>query len=193
MGADARRKDARKRKFRRTQHFSPVAAPQTSSDAGDAARTPKCAKPMSPTDGATSANEAEREPDNARTTDATGDEGTDRGEGRPQETTHTQASRFVCFVGMATLSITWCRSSSKVSTLGNLPFTTTQISLTQHFAKIKPSAIRHRTSKDTGKSKGFAFVEFGCYDRMKTCLQLYHHSAFNDGLSPARLINVELT
>ena len=28
---------------------------------------------------------------------------------------------------------------------------------------------------------------------MKTCLKLYHHSSFNDGKSPARRINVELT
>ena len=28
---------------------------------------------------------------------------------------------------------------------------------------------------------------------MKTCLQLFHHSTFDDGLSPARKVNVELT
>jgi len=28
---------------------------------------------------------------------------------------------------------------------------------------------------------------------MKTCLKLYHHSSFDDGKSPARRINVELT
>jgi len=36
-------------------------------------------------------------------------------------------------------------------------------------------------------------LEFEGYDRMKTCLKLYHHSNFDDGLSPARKINVELT
>lgn len=28
---------------------------------------------------------------------------------------------------------------------------------------------------------------------MKTCLKLYHHSIFDDGVSPPRKINVELT
>jgi nucleolar protein 6 len=36
-------------------------------------------------------------------------------------------------------------------------------------------------------------VEFEGYDHMKTCLKVFHHSMFNDGLSPARKINVELT
>ncbi|KAI4135865.1 MAG: hypothetical protein LQ347_000318 [Umbilicaria vellea] len=77
--------------------------------------------------------------------------------------------------------------------IGNLPFTTTTDSITQHFAKVQPSSIRHRTQKDTGRSKGFAFLEFDGYDRMKTCLKLYHHSNFDDGVSPTRKINVELT
>lgn len=62
-----------------------------------------------------------------------------------------------------------------------------------HFAKVQPTSIRHSTHKETGKSKGFAFLEFSGYDRMKTCLKLYHHSSFEDGVSPARKINVELT
>jgi nucleolar protein 6 len=46
---------------------------------------------------------------------------------------------------------------------------------------------------DSNKSKGYAFLEFPSYDRMSTCLQMYHHSVFDDGKSPARKINVELT
>ena len=76
---------------------------------------------------------------------------------------------------------------------GNLPFSATDASIAQHFAKLRPCAIRHRITKETGKSKGFAFIEFDDYDRMKTCLQMYHHSEFRDGLSPVRQINVELT
>jgi len=49
------------------------------------------------------------------------------------------------------------------------------------------------TEKGTGKSKGFAFVEFDRYDHMKSCLQLYHHSKFDDGTTEGRRINVELT
>ncbi|KAI9875233.1 MAG: hypothetical protein M1830_008715, partial [Pleopsidium flavum] len=77
--------------------------------------------------------------------------------------------------------------------IGNLPFTATTASITAHFSKVQPLSVRHRTHKTTGKSKGFAFLEFSGYDRMKTCLKLYHHSSFDDGLSPARKINVELT
>ena len=36
-------------------------------------------------------------------------------------------------------------------------------------------------------------MDFDNYDRMKTCLKLYHHSSFDDGVSSARKINVELT
>jgi nucleolar protein 6 len=49
------------------------------------------------------------------------------------------------------------------------------------------------THKDTGKSKGCAFVEFNRYDRMKTCLKLFHLSSFDDGVSAPRKINVDLT
>ena len=77
--------------------------------------------------------------------------------------------------------------------VGNLPFSATTESINQHFAKVRPRSVRHRTQKDTDKSKGFAFLEFDAYDRMKTCLKSYHHSNFDDGKSPSRKINVELT
>lgn len=88
---------------------------------------------------------------------------------------------------------------------GNLPFSTTDASLELHFAKLKPFTLRHRTDPRTKKSKGFAFIEFENYDRMKTCLKIYHHSYFDpdnptDGEEMAlkkgakgRKINVELT
>ena len=88
--------------------------------------------------------------------------------------------------------------------VGNLPYSTTTPSLETHFAKLKPFTLRHRTDPKTKKSKGFAFLEFEAYDRMKTCLKLYHHSNFdpeaeeNGGKGKgngkgARRINVELT
>jgi nucleolar protein 6 len=76
---------------------------------------------------------------------------------------------------------------------GNLPFTATKDRVAEHFKKVEPSGVRLNYNKDTGKFKGFAFVEFDRYDRMKTCLKLYHHTTFDDGISPARKINVELT
>lgn len=46
---------------------------------------------------------------------------------------------------------------------------------------------------DPTKSKGYAFLEFDGYDHMKTCLKLFHHSNFDDGISLPRKISVELT
>ncbi|KAI9829418.1 MAG: hypothetical protein M1819_006355 [Sarea resinae] len=86
--------------------------------------------------------------------------------------------------------------------IGNLPYTATTETITAHFASVAPTSIRHITDKGTGKSKGFAFLEFEGYDRMKTCLKLFHHSVFDDGkgkvdkkgaAKEGRRINVELT
>ncbi|KAK5164295.1 uncharacterized protein LTR77_009990 [Saxophila tyrrhenica] len=68
--------------------------------------------------------------------------------------------RFVCFIG-------------------NLPYDTTDASLQAHFKKLSPFTLRHRTDPNSKRSKGFAFLEFENYDRMKTCLKLYHHSMFD--------------
>ena len=78
--------------------------------------------------------------------------------------------------------------------IGNLPYTATSESVTAHFSKIAPISVRVATDKKDGnKCRGFGFVEFEAFDRMQTCLKLYHHSSFDDGKSPARKINVELT
>ncbi|KAL2367489.1 hypothetical protein RJ035_001738 [Blastomyces gilchristii] len=77
--------------------------------------------------------------------------------------------------------------------IGNLPFQTTLEAVQKHFAKIDPSHVRLPSEKGGKKGRGFAFIEFDHYDRMKTCLKLYHHSLFDDGKNPARKINVELT
>jgi nucleolar protein 6 len=54
--------------------------------------------------------------------------------------------------------------------------------------------VRLLTQRDNPtKSRGIAFVEFGRYDHMKTCLEKFHHTEFSDGKSAARKINVELT
>ncbi|OAP58033.1 hypothetical protein AYL99_07123 [Fonsecaea erecta] len=63
--------------------------------------------------------------------------------------------------------------------VGNLPYETTSEQIKEHFSKLSPTSVRHSTDKKTGKSKGYAFVEFDSYDKMKTCLKLYHHSMFD--------------
>jgi nucleolar protein 6 len=89
--------------------------------------------------------------------------------------------------------------------IGNLPYTATTASIQHHFSKLQPFTVRHSTDKSTGRSRGFAFLEFEGYDKMKTCLKLYHHSLFDarDTAESAgegkrremkpRKINVELT
>ena len=65
--------------------------------------------------------------------------------------------------------------------VGNLPYSTTTLAIEAHFSKLSPVSIRHSTEPKTRKSKGFAFVEFDHYDKIKTCLKLYHHSWFDPG------------
>lgn len=78
--------------------------------------------------------------------------------------------------------------------VGNLPYNATTEAIQAHFSSVNPISIRHRTHKeDPSRSKGFAFLEFDGYERMKTCLKNFHHSRFDDGKGKDRRINVELT
>lgn len=88
--------------------------------------------------------------------------------------------------------------------VGNLPYDATAEQIRQHFIKIAPTSVRLSADKKTGRGKGFAFLEFDAYDKMKTCLKLYHHSIFDPPLETGdgeaqdkrqrgRKINVELT
>lgn len=91
--------------------------------------------------------------------------------------------------------------------VGNLPYTATNSTIRTHFSKLEPFTMRHSTDKSTGRSRGFAFLEFEGYDKMKTCLKLYHHTLFEAGgvgedaslgsgkkrKNQARRINIELT
>ena len=63
--------------------------------------------------------------------------------------------------------------------VGNLPYSTTTAAIAAHFSKLSPSSIRHSTNPESGKSKGFAFLEFDGYEKMSTCLKLYHRSMFD--------------
>ena len=96
------------------------------------------------------------------------------------------------------------KNSKFITFIGNLPYTTTVATLTAHFASLQPFTLRLSSDKISSSSqswpkqpqrscRGFAFIEFDNYDRMKTALKLMHHSEFNDGISKPRKINVELT
>ncbi|KAK4248827.1 hypothetical protein C7999DRAFT_13216 [Corynascus novoguineensis] len=117
---------------------------------------------------ATAATE-ETQPENITTAD-NGDEN-----GAAGDAGGSKQTRFICFVG-------------------NLPYTATADSVRAHFATLQPASVRLLTQRDDpSKSRGIAFVEFDRYDRMKTCLSKFHHTEFDDGRSPPRRINVELT
>ncbi|RSM04241.1 hypothetical protein CDV31_010099 [Fusarium ambrosium] len=78
--------------------------------------------------------------------------------------------------------------------VGNLPFTATADTIQAHFASLSPIHVRCMSDPaDTKPCRGFAFVEFAKVWHMRTCLDKFHHSMFEDGVSPARRINVELT
>ena len=108
----------------------------------------------------------------------------------PTPAASKKADRFICFVG-------------------NLPYNATAAQVKSHFIKIADGikSIRLPTDKQTGKGKGFAFLEFDGFDKMKTCLKLYHHSIFDPSVETedkeakpgqketgkGRRINVDLT
>ncbi|KAH6855111.1 hypothetical protein B0I37DRAFT_350337 [Chaetomium sp. MPI-CAGE-AT-0009] len=122
--------------------------------------------------------------DDAPTTEATN--GDANGDNTPDEDTTTdpasttangKPTRFICFVG-------------------NLPYSATAEDVRAHFATLQPTSVRLLTRRDDPtKSRGIAFVEFGRYDHMKTCLKKFHHTEFEErgAKGPPRRINVELT
>ena len=80
------------------------------------------------------------------------------------------------------------KSSRFIVFVGNLPYSCSTDSIEKHFFKVKPASVRHITDKKKGISKGYAFLEFEGYDRMKTCLNAYHGTKLK-----GRKIRVELT
>lgn len=188
-GASARRKEARKRKFKQSGLESARSLSVTGLKVVSGAIQPH----MKPPDQEeiqsesymkiTSQVTSEKVKPNTRTKQA-----------EVETLTLKKAQRFIVFIGSFPVFLGLTLKNKRVLLIaGNLPFTTTVDSITRHFDKVKPISIRHSTVKDTAKSKGFAFLEFDKYDRMKTCLKLYHHSSFDDGVSAPRQVNVELT
>jgi nucleolar protein 6 len=78
--------------------------------------------------------------------------------------------------------------------VGNLPYTATESSIREHFSSLSPIGVRclHQAG-NIKKCRGIAFVEFSSAATQRKCLDTFHLSAFDDGESPARKINLELT
>lgn len=188
-GASARRKEARKRKFKHCGLECARSLPVTGLKVESEAILPHLELP----------GQEEIQPESymkhtSRITSEKVNPITITEQTEVQTLTSNKAQRFIVFIGSSSVSLGFILKNKRVLLIaGNLPFTTTVDSITRHFDKVKPISIRHSTVKDTAKSKGFAFLEFDKYDRMKTCLKLYHHSSFDDGVSAPRQVNVELT
>lgn len=111
----------------------------------------------------------------SKATEANGDESSSSAIDLPPSSSDQKQDRHIVFVG-------------------NLPFTATAASISAHFASLSPIAVRCLKDKNSDKPcRGIAFVEFGKVWHMRTCLDKFHHSMFEDGVSPGRRINVELT
>lgn len=179
-GSSMLRKQARKRKFDKLGVKSHDTVRKSASELEEG-------KTMRPLESPKSGDALTMAPELRETSEKTSEV-----EAPAQKPSFKKASRFIVFIGSFPIELCLVLSADD-SIVGNLPFTATDDSIKKHFTKVKPSSIRHSTIKDTGKSKGFAFIEFEDYDRMQTCLKLYHHSSFEDGESPPRKLNVELT
>jgi nucleolar protein 6 len=125
-------------------------------------------------------------------------------------TKRSKPSKTISSAQDSTVTTLPAKASRFIVFVGNLPYSATTAQILAHFSKLTPTSIRHNHDKVTGRSKGFAFLEFDGYDKMKTALKLYHHSMFDpdrdtkagedgealDNKKPSakgRKINVELT
>lgn len=174
---DKKEKKDKKKKAKSEDQSSDDDVPASAPEASEPAEEPKSKKRKLEETSAEGdvEQESEQEPSEEKTQKAKTTSAPADSDSHPApENIDKSATRFIAFIG-------------------NLPYTATKESIANHFAKVPPASIRAPMTKDNKKSKGFAFIEFDRYDYMKSCLKLYHHSSFDDGKSPARKINVELT
>ncbi|KAJ1947975.1 hypothetical protein FBU59_001807 [Linderina macrospora] len=71
--------------------------------------------------------------------------------------------------------------------VGNLSFKTTKEEVEEFLEQANPVSVRLMTNKQTGESRGFAFVEFGSAADLKHALK-FHHMQLG-----SRKVNIELT
>ncbi|KAJ2534724.1 hypothetical protein EV175_006994, partial [Coemansia sp. RSA 1933] len=74
-----------------------------------------------------------------------------------------------------------------IAFVGNIPFSSTAEDVKVFLKSANPTSVRLMTDKDTGKSRGFAFVEFA------TSADLRHSLKFHHVRLGSKKVNVELT
>src|SRR5580765_7020929 len=63
--------------------------------------------------------------------------------------------------------------------VGNLPFTTTENDLQDHFGQAgSVIAVNVMQDRATGRSRGFAFVEMGSQDEANKAISMFHQKDF---------------
>ena len=63
--------------------------------------------------------------------------------------------------------------------VGNLPFTTTENDLQDHFAQAgSVIAVNVMQDRATGRSRGFAFVEMGSQEEANKAISMFHQKDF---------------
>jgi len=60
--------------------------------------------------------------------------------------------------------------------VGNLPFTMSEEDLQEVFADYNPTSVKLIIDRDTGRSKGFGFVEFGSKDEGEKAIDALNES-----------------
>ncbi len=68
---------------------------------------------------------------------------------------------------------------SKKLYVGNLSYDTTEDSLEKYFSEVgKVEAVNIITFRDSGKSKGFGFVEMSSEDEAKKAIEMFNEKDF---------------
>lgn len=64
--------------------------------------------------------------------------------------------------------------------VGNVPFQAAEIELQDHFAQAGAVlSCNLMMDRDTGKSRGFAFVEFGSSEEAEKAIEMFHNKEFH--------------
>ena len=189
MGASARRKEERAKRFKHSQKHNEGAS-TLSKKSSDRPVEPEAGLPT------------QHDMDDSFEGISSSDEQPAREETSGRSNTaikRVSSPRFIAFVGTDRknsclpcpccsgfrVALAGCAAVNSSSCLtpsfaGNLPFSATEASIKRHFASTRPKAIRLRTNKETGRCRGFAFLEYESRAAQQACLLDFHHTHFRD-------------